>query len=245
MKKYGSLILHLVLLVIVVVELTGRFTDSIRLEFMVKPLIMIWMAVFFLLFRDKGGVLFPVLAAFFFSWTGDILLMFSSSVELSTSSSELSSSSGELLFYAGVGGFFLAQLSYIYIFLTYSEYGGRGYLRRHPALVLPFLAYLAGIYGLLYPKLDALMKGVILVYALSLIGMSMMALNRRDRVARASYLLVFTGSLLFVASDSMIAIDKFHTEFRLAGFWIMVTYIAAQYLIMQGLTRTVLTRSGT
>jgi uncharacterized membrane protein YhhN len=237
MKKQTSVILHLVLLIIVVVELAGRLTDDIRLEYTVKPLIMVWMAVYFLLFRDRGGVLLPVLSAFFFSWTGDMLLMFSGS-------GNVSPSSGELLFYAGVGGFFLAQLSYIYIFWKFSEQGARGYLRSYPALAVPFLAYLAGIYGLLYPKLDALMKGVILVYALSLIGMSLMALNRRGRVAHASYLLVFTGSLLFVASDSLIAIDKFHTEFRLAGFWIMITYMAAQYLIMRGLTRTVLTRPG-
>jgi uncharacterized membrane protein YhhN len=40
-----------------------------------------------------------------------------------------------------------------------------------------------------------------------------------------------------VISDSMIAIDKFYTQIPLAGFWIMITYISAQYLIMRGLAR--------
>jgi uncharacterized membrane protein YhhN len=43
------------------------------------------------------------------------------------------------------------------------------------------------------------------------------------------------GSLLFLASDSMIAINKFTTEIPMAGFWIMISYILAQYLIMRGL----------
>jgi hypothetical protein len=45
MKNSTSLWLHLVLVLIVVVELTGRLLGSIQLEYLVKPLIMIWMAV--------------------------------------------------------------------------------------------------------------------------------------------------------------------------------------------------------
>jgi uncharacterized membrane protein YhhN len=98
-----------------------------------------------------------------------------------------------------------------------------------------FVGYAAGIVYLLYPGLDGLMKPVIMVYALSLIGMSMAALNRNGRVNRSSFLLVFTGSLLFVLSDSMIALDRFYAEIPLGGLWIMLTYISAQYLIMRGL----------
>jgi uncharacterized membrane protein YhhN len=63
----------------------------------------------------------------------------------------------------------------------------------------------------------------------------MMALNRKGRVNKRSFQLVFIGSLLFVISDSMIAVDKFYGEIPQAGFWIMLTYISAQYLIMRGL----------
>jgi len=87
----------------------------------------------------------------------------------------------------------------------------------------------------LYPGLEGLMKPVIMIYALSLIGMSMMALNRNGRVNRTSYLLVFLGSVLFVLSDSMIALDRFFREIPMSGFWIMLTYISAQYMIVRGL----------
>lgn len=221
MKNRISLLLHILLVIIAAVELTGRFTDSINLEYAVKPLIMIWMAVYFLIFRTKKEYTVPVLVAFFFSWVGDNFLMFSGK--------------NEIFFFAGVGGFFLAQISYIYVFTRFSEQKYRGFLQRNLLVGLLFLAYVAGVYYLLYPGLEGMMKPVILIYALTLIGMSMMALNRHGRVNYRSYLLVFLGSVLFVISDSMIAFNKFYTEFSLAGFWIMVTYISAQYLILRGL----------
>lgn len=221
MKTRTTLLLHLLFAMIVLVELSGRFLDKIQLEYMVKPLIMIWIAVFFLIHKKKSTFTVPVLLAFFFSWLGDIFLMFSDK--------------SEMFFFAGVGGFFCAQITYIYTFTRYSEKGGRGYLQSHPWLGIFFLAYVAVILFFLFPGLEGMMKPIIVLYAISLMLMSMMALNRKHRVGERSYLLVFLGSLLFLLSDSMIALNKFYSEFWLAGFWIMITYISAQYLIMRGL----------
>jgi uncharacterized membrane protein YhhN len=225
MKKRTSLVLHLLLLLIVIIELLGRLLDNVNLEYPVKPLIMVWMAAYFLLARQKRAFTFPVLLAFFFSWLGDMFLMFSGGYN------------NELFFFAGVGAFFLAQLAYIFIFSKYSEYGGRGYLQRHWWLAIPFLAYVLGIYLLLRPGLEGVMRPVILLYALSLMLMCMSALNRRHRVNYKSYLLVFIGALLFLTSDSLIAINKFYAPIPHAGFWIMVFYMSAQYLITRGLSR--------
>ena len=221
MKKSTSLIMHLFLAVIVIVELAARLTGRIQLEYPVKPLIMIWMAVYFMLFRRKAAFAAPVLLAFFFSWVGDNFLMFSDR--------------NELFFFAGVGGFFFAQLTYIFVFVRFSETGGKGYVRKNPWISLFFVAYVAAMLVLLFPGLEGMMKPVITIYALSLMFMSMMALNRSGRVGMLSFKLTFAGSLLFMLSDSMIAYDKFRHEIPLAGFLIMLTYIGAQYLIMRGL----------
>lgn len=221
MKKNTSLYLHLIFAIIVVVELAGRLLDNIQMEYFVKPLIMIWIAVYFLLFAKKSTFTVPVLLAFFFSWVGDNFLMLSGK--------------NELFFFAGVGGFFFAQLSYIYIFAKFSENGGKGYLRKNLWMSIFFFAYVAGMLILLFPGLEGMMKPIITIYALSLMLMSMMALNRSGRVGAQSFKLVFVGSLLFLLSDSMIAFNKFHSDIPLAGFLIMITYIAAQYLIMRGL----------
>lgn len=218
-----NLILTLLFAVIVLLELLGRITGNINLEYVFKPMIMVWITIYFLLNAKNREFRFPVLIAFFFSWVGDILLMCSGGYE------------SEMLFYAGVGGFLMAQLAYIIVFLRFSENDEPGYLRKDPLLALPLLGYMVGIYLILLPGLEGIMIPVILVYAVALIGMSVAALNRKGRVGHTGYALVFAGSVLFVASDSMIAINKFHTEIPQSGFWIMLTYIAAQYMIMRGL----------
>jgi uncharacterized membrane protein YhhN len=221
MKTKTSIVLHVIFAVIVMIELQGRLTGTIQTEYFVKPLIMIWIAGYFLMFRRKSAFTVPVLVAFFFSWVGDIFLMFSGR--------------NELFFFAGVGGFFMAQLTYIYVFSKYREKEGVGFLKRNIWISLFFMAYVAGMLVLLFPGLEGMMKPVITIYALSLMGMSMMALNRSGRVGVNSFKMVFAGSLLFMISDSMIAFDKFRSAIPLAGFLIMITYIAAQYLIMRGL----------
>ena len=221
MKKNSSLYLHLIFAVIVIIELLGRLLDNIQMEYFVKPLIMIWIAIYFMLYTKKSAFTIPVLLAFFFSWVGDNLLMMSGK--------------NELFFFAGVGGFFCAQLSYIYIFSRFSENGGKGRLQKNPWLSIFFFAYVAGMLILLFPGLEGMMKPIITIYALSLILMSMMALNRSGRVGDSSFKLVFVGSLLFLLSDSMLAFNKFHSDIPLSGFLIMLSYIAAQYLIMRGL----------
>jgi uncharacterized membrane protein YhhN len=221
MKKNTSLLMHLIFALIVIIELTGRLLDNIQMEYAVKPLIMIWIAVYFLRNKQKTVFTVPVLIAFFFSWLGDNFLMLSGK--------------NELLFFAGVGAFFFAQLTYIFIYTKYGENGKKGYVQKNPWISIFFLAYIAGMLVLLLPGMEGIMKPIIAVYALSLIAMSMMALNRSGRVGDSSFKLVFVGSLLFLLSDSMIAFNKFHSAIPLAGFLIMLTYISAQYLILRGL----------
>jgi len=71
----------------------------------------------------------------------------------------------------------------------------------------------------------------------ALLGMSAMALNRFKAVNSVSFFLVFTGSVLFVISDSLIAIDKFLNSIPHDRFWVMSTYISAQLLIMMGILK--------
>jgi uncharacterized membrane protein YhhN len=67
--------------------------------------------------------------------------------------------------------------------------------------------------------------------------MLLAAINREKKVNRQSYLLVFAGAVLFVLSDSLIAINRFTQPFELARIAIMSSYITAQYLIAVGCTR--------
>jgi uncharacterized membrane protein YhhN len=60
------------------------------------------------------------------------------------------------------------------------------------------------------------------------------AINRIDKVKKKSFWLVLAGAILFVISDSAIAINKFSYHFEYSGIVIMSAYIVAQYLIVTG-----------
>jgi uncharacterized membrane protein YhhN len=72
---------------------------------------------------------------------------------------------------------------------------------------------------------------------LAIMGMSAMALNRFRAVNQLSFSMVFAGSVLFVISDTLIALDKFLTPIQNDRLLIMPTYMAAQFLIMKGILK--------
>lgn len=104
-----------------------------------------------------------------------------------------------------------------------------------------FLLFIvAGYGGLLYWILyDGLgvMKVPVAAYTIVIIAMLLAALNRFGKVNRTSFLLVMAGAALFVLSDSLIAINRFHTKLDYSTLSVMSTYVLAQYLIVRGCLR--------
>ena len=76
----------------------------------------------------------------------------------------------------------------------------------------------------------------VFVYTATILLMAIFALNRKDRVLEASFCPIFVGALLFILSDSLLAFDKFLVPIPYAGVFVMSTYMAAQYLIVEGVT---------
>jgi uncharacterized membrane protein YhhN len=76
-----------------------------------------------------------------------------------------------------------------------------------------------------------------LVYAGVLTYMVLSALFRFGKTNSGSFTMVFGGAILFMMSDSLIAINKFLEPLSMAGFWVMITYITAQFLIVKGLLK--------
>lgn len=219
--KRTNILPHLIIIPLFTVELISRWNNYHTLEYLTKPWLLIWIVVYFYLNSQKSKRDIFIYLAFFFSWIGDMFLMVVHN--------------NELFFYAGVGGFFFAQLFYIKIFTDAIKSDDKGQVYKRPGLLLPFALYLAVMLYLISGGMKGMMIPVIIIYSLSLISMSVFAFNRKGLVCSKSFYLVFIGSILFVVSDSMIAINKFCSEFFLSSFLVMLTYFTAQYLIMQGL----------
>jgi uncharacterized membrane protein YhhN len=48
---------------------------------------------------------------------------------------------------------------------------------------------------------------------------------------------VFIGAIVFVLSDSILAVNKFYNPIQKSSFIIMLTYLVAQYLIVNGILK--------
>lgn len=223
MKKY---LFHILFFIIVAGDLLGEFFRIKWMDYTFKPLIMIWIGMYFLFFVQKTHRKFIILTlfAFLFSWLGDILLMFGDSKFE--------------FFVFGLLSFLVAQIVYIILFRkTIALSGNIGYLKKKSFWILFYIAYGLTIYLFLFSHLNGILKIAVFVYMLALLGMSVMALNRLGNCSTSSFILVFVGSLFFVFSDTFIAINKFLLPVPYEGLIVMSTYISAQYLIMRGLLK--------
>ncbi len=223
MKKF---FLHFIFLIIVIGDLAGEFFQYKILDYSFKPLLLVWIAGYFVLYSKNidRKVVQLGLAAFIFSWFGDVLLMFTDN--------------DFMFFVLGLASFLIAQLMYINLFLrTINLSGKKPFLKKRPFWLIVYIAYGLIFYMILFSHLDAVLKVAVFLYMLALLGMSVMALNRYGNGHPVSFALVFAGSILFVLSDTMIATNTFITEIPYEGIFIMATYISAQFLIMKGILK--------
>lgn len=163
--------------------------------------------------------------AIIFSWVGDVVLM--------------SAGGRELWFLCGLVAFLLAHLLYIAAFMQVADRQAQPVLRRHVWLALPLAAYLAGLLSVLIPAAAPQMRAPIAIYGVVIGTMVLFSINRYKRVHQTSFALVTGGAVLFMLSDSLIAVNKFLCQggLWLSGVWIMALYILGQYCISQGMIR--------
>ena len=215
MRKQSWIILFAIILI---ANISGALLKHQSLDYISKPLIVVSIAAYFL--SQTGSSPFQlkkwILLALFFSWVGDILLMFQSA--------------NQLFFLLGLSSFLLAHIFYIIFFQSI-----RAREKNSPKLwlLLIVLVYYTALISFLSPhlrdmKLPVIIYGAVISLMLSL-AMDMLFIQDK-RAGR----LMMVGALLFVLSDSVLAINQFYQSFPLAGVIIMLTYGLAQLFIIEG-----------
>lgn len=220
MKTRSGFVIFYVLLA--AAEITAEQTGNINLVYLTKPLLVLSLIIF--VASEKRGLLSRssktlFLAALFFAWCGDIFLMIR----------------GADLFIPGLGSFLIMQWLYISIFQKQTNRA----LRTGYALFrfIPFLVVAAILFVLLISRIfDPILLTAIAIYMISISAMAWLALLRYSFVPRYSFLCVFSGAVLFMISDALIAINRFITPIPFEVLSIMGTYAAAQLLITLGET---------
>jgi len=127
-------------------------------------------------------------------------------------------------FMFGVGAFLLAQLCYATIFIG----SWQGFTTRWPGS-FALVAFMLVMLFLLLPNLGDLQLPVI-AYLIA-IGLMGLAAMQSSQVFYWSVL----GAIIFIASDSLIAVDKFLYPIPMRSYWVMITYYLAQWMLITGL----------
>jgi uncharacterized membrane protein YhhN len=166
--------------------------------------------------ENKGKKI--ILAGLIFSWIGDGLLLFESK--------------DPMFFICGLASFLATHIFYIIYFLNINS-PKVSLLKKMPILIVPVLAYAGALVWLLFPHLGA-MKIPVMAYAVVISTMLICSLYARGKVNKAAGNLYVLGAIAFVLSDSLLAINKFYQPIPSAGVLIMLTYCAAQFLIVTG-----------
>ncbi|HMO41182.1 MAG TPA: lysoplasmalogenase [Saprospiraceae bacterium] len=222
MSKVKS-IFHILFLINAALHLWAIISHDELLSWFTKPLLMPLLAIVLWFY---AGNLHPrarrfALIGLLFSCAGDILLMRANDYPH--------------LFIIGLISFLLAHISYIMAFFII-KLGHKGLVQRCPLWVLPFLFYMIGFNIYLYNGVTADLRIPVILYSLVIMIMAMSALNLRGIISQQAFLWLFIGALLFLLSDSILAIGKFTTaDSAQLGIWIMLTYIAGQYGIAKGI----------
>ncbi|MDE3211599.1 MAG: lysoplasmalogenase [Bacteroidota bacterium] len=212
-----------IFLILSALYLAATLLPSPELEFYGKPLLLLPLMVVVYgarKFRHAG----LLLLALVFSWIGDVLLLFTYR--------------NGIFFILGLVAFLIAHIFLITLFYRRSRDLNKKAVWDLPALVLLIL-YLGLLLWILVPRLGSLTPEVIL-YSLVISTMLYRARILSTQCAGRASLLLLGGAISFVLSDSTLAIVKFYHPLPFSSFWVMATYLFAQYGIVRSCVNGIL-----
>jgi len=218
MKKIVWILLFIVILL---ADLFAVYLNNETLRYVTKPLLMPLLVVCFISTTKtlNSPLKKWLLLALLFSWAGDVLLMFESM--------------NANFFIFGLIAFLIAHILYIILF---DQVRIREKIKQSLFPLLPIAVYYFLLITLLQPTLGKMQKPVA-VYGIIISIMLSFAIDLWRMKDRAVSFYVIPGALLFIISDSLLAINKFYKSFEYAGIAIMFTYGLAQVLITLGADR--------
>lgn len=209
------LTLTILIIISVSIHIWGEYNGPDLLIYVFKPLTTLLIITTAVL--EKKSIIKSykalVIIGLIFSLGGDILLMLPYD-----------------LFVFGLISFLIAQLIYIYAFSRENPWQ-LSWLPIFTAIV-----YGVGIYFILAPGLGDL-RFPVAIYLLVIQTMGYTAWNQWNQTRSHWALMAFIGALIFIFSDSILAVNKFSQPFAAARGLTLTTYFTAQWLIARSIGR--------
>ena len=213
-KKFGIILF----LIILVADLIAVFLNNESWRYFTKPLVVISLIVYFILQTSsvQSDLKKWILLALVFSLGGDIFLLFESK--------------DPVFFLLGLSSFLIAHIFYI-VFFHFVRI--RENIAGNILLLLVVVVYYTALMTILSPYLESL-KLPVRIYGVVISFMLLLALHTGSITNKNASLMIIIGAVLFIISDSLLALNKFYASFDYAGMAVMLTYGLAQLFIAEG-----------
>lgn len=150
-----------------------------------------------------------LLVVLLFAWLGDVFLLLPGD--------------NPLFFQLGLGSFLIMQFAYIRLFNAHTSQFWHWSLGA-------IMVYVVSLLSFLWPHLSEALRIPVVIYAIALGAMLYFGIKMGDKI-------IFYGALFFVISDSLLALGKFYYAIPGNSFWVMSTYILAQFLLITRLRK--------
>ncbi len=189
-----------------ILTIYGKYLKDKLLHIVFKPLTLIIIICFALWGNERPYDVFKIfiIIALFFSLIGDLLLMLYREK-----------------FVFGIAAFLFTHIFYSLAFIQNTSL--------NLYLLIPFILFAIVFYRILRDNLGKL-KIPVRIYTIIIVLMGWLACNRYLFFEDAQSFIVLTGGILFMLSDSILAVNKFKKEFKSAEVLILTSYFCSQIL---------------
>ncbi|TDQ27808.1 lysoplasmalogenase [Tenacibaculum caenipelagi] len=211
-KQTKITLASIVFLLVAIADVYAVITQNKTIEMIFKPLLMTTLAIVYLVSVKRPS--FWLLSALFFSFWGDVFLLDKTN-----------------FFVFGLASFLVAHV--VYIKIT-TDLLFKDLTVKMITSAMPFVLLFVVLLGLIYANLgDMLLPVIVYGITISTFGTAALLNYRQQKTTANSWLLL--GAVLFITSDSLIALNNFYTPKRLFDIAIIVLYIVSQYLIVKSI----------
>ena len=214
MKKQLKITIAMALFFLAAItDIYAVIAENQVVELYTKPMLLTLLAVVYLV-STKTPVFWYVFGMFC-CWVGDVLLLFE----------------GADFFTYGLASFLLGHLIYIKLTVGFLP---KDLTAKMITSAVPFVLLFGALMSLIYSNLGEMLVPVV-VYGITISTFGSITLLNYRTNNSVENLWLFLGALIFILSDSLIALNKFHEPHQVYGISIMLTYILAQFLICKSM----------
>ncbi|MCD8410826.1 lysoplasmalogenase [Tenacibaculum finnmarkense] len=208
-------IASIIFLIIAILDVYAVIIQNKSLEIIFKPLLMTSLAVLYLVSIKKDEKAnFWLVSALFFSFWGDVFLLDKTNY-----------------FVFGLGSFLVAHIMYIKMTVNFLR---KTAIVKIVKSAIIFVALFVSVFLLIKDNLGEMLVPV-LVYGTAISGFGTCALLNYQQEKSTENMVLLLGAILFIASDSGIALNNFYNPTHFFDITIIILYVLAQFLIVKAI----------